>query len=275
VPCLRTLALALLAGALAVSSAFADTQKLYVSFLVTGGFKVTLPDGTAIGAASPPGTTIAPGTYELVFDNSNNVKNVNFQLTGPNVSLQEDMGGGEETAAGDYVTFSPSSQYRYHDANNVTSPFFFLQTAAGGGSVGGTGSGLPGSNSTTSGGSTSNATVVGTKVPSSPSSTSSSGTKTRALYRGMLIGTVNPSGTLTLTVNGKPVTSLRAGRYTIQVADRSTKGGFTVQAIKKDPSTLTRLAFTGTRKVTLTLFAGQWLYYPSFVGKKTYFIVTA
>jgi len=157
------------------------------------------------------------------------VKNVDFQLTGPNVSLQEDMGGGEETAAGDYVTFSPSSQYRYHDANNVSSPFFFLQTAAGGGSVGGTGSGIPGSNSATSGGSTSNATVVGTKATSTSSAGSSSGTK--AVYRGTLAGTVTPAGAVTLTVNGKPVTTLRAGRYTIQVADRSTKGGFTVQAI--------------------------------------------
>ena len=49
----------------------------------------------------------------------------------------------------------------------------------------------------------------------------------------------------------------------------------TVRAIKQAPPTLTGLAFTGARKVTLTLNAGQWLYYPSFVGKKTYFIVTA
>ena len=78
-----------------------DAQTLYVTFLVTGGFKVALPDGTPVGTPSPPGTTIPPGTYELVFDNTSNVKNVDFQLTGPNVSLQEDMGGGEETAAGE------------------------------------------------------------------------------------------------------------------------------------------------------------------------------
>ena len=70
------------------------------------------------------------------------------------------------------------------------------------------------------------------------------------------------------------MTTLRAGRYTIQVADRSTKGGFTIQAIKRDPTTVTGLAFEGTRKVTLTFFAGQWLYYPTFVAKKSYFVVT-
>ena len=50
-----------------------DAQTLYVTFLVTGGFRVTLPDGTPIGTPSPPGTTIPPGTYELVFDNTSNV----------------------------------------------------------------------------------------------------------------------------------------------------------------------------------------------------------
>jgi hypothetical protein len=223
-----------------------------------------------VGSPSAPGTTIPPGTYELIFDNSNNVKNMNFQLTGPNVSLQEDMGGGEETATGDYVTFLPSSQYRFHDANNASAPFFFLQTSASGGSTGGTGAGLPGSNNTSSGSSSSNATVVGTKA----GALGSSGSTVHALYRGTLIGTVLPSGSVALTVNGKPVTSLRAGRYTVQVADHSTKGGFTIQAAGKDATTVTGLAFQGARKVTLSLSAGQWLYYPTFVGKKTYFIVT-
>lgn len=266
---------AALVGAVALSPAAegrgSDTQTLYVTFLVTGGFRVALPDGTAVGTPSPPGTTIPPGTYELVFDNSSNVKNVDFQLTGPSVSLQEDMGGGEETAAGDYVTFQPGSQYRYHDANNVSSQFFFLQTAGSGGSVGGTGAGIPGANSASSGSSSSNATVVGTKAGSS---SASSGSTTKALYRGTLAGTVGASGAVTLTVNGKPVTTLRAGRYTVRVADRSTRGGFTIQPINKDPTTITGLVFVGSRAVTLTLTAGQWLYYPTFVGKKTYFIVT-
>jgi hypothetical protein len=264
-----------LVGALALvpiaSATGTDTQTLYVSFLVTGGFSVALPDGTPVGSSTAPGTTIPPGTYELVFSNSNNVKNVDFQLTGPNVSLQEDMGSGEETAAGDYVTFQPSSQYRYHDANNVTTPSFFFQTSGSGGSVGGTGAGIPGSNATSSGGSTSNATVVGTNAGSS----TSSGSGAKALYRGTLAGVVAPSGSVTLKVNGKPVTTLKAGRYTIQVADHSTKGGFTIQAVSKDPTTVTGLAYEGTRRVGLALFKGQWLYYPTFVGKKTYFIVTS
>jgi hypothetical protein len=266
-------------GALLVALAFvpagsgarSDTQKIYVTFLITQAFAVTLPDGTPVGSPSAPGTTIPPGTYELIFDNGANVKNMNFQLTGPNVSLQEDMGGGEETAAGDYVTFEPGSQYRFHDADNASAPFFFLQTSASGGSVGGTGAGLPGSNTTSSGSSTSNATVVGTKATTS----SVSGSSSHALYRGTLTGGVGPSGSVTLKVNGKPVTSLRSGRYTVRVADHSKQGGFTIQGANKDPTTVTGLAFEGTRTVTLTLSKGQWLYYPTFVGKKSYFIVTS
>jgi hypothetical protein len=270
----RAILVAMLAGALALvpfaHAAAADTQKMYVTFEVTGAFRVALPDGTSVGTANPPGTTITPGTYELVFDNGYNVKNVNFQLTGPNVSLQEDMGGGEETAAGDYVTFLPSSQYRYHDANNQTSPTFFLQTAASGGSVGGTGAGLPGSNTASSGSSSSNSTVVGSKGSSSSSSSS-----TPLALRGTLTGTVTAAGTLNLSLNGKPVTTLKSGRYTFAVTDRSRKGGFIVQRIRNDATTVTGVGFVGKRSLTLALRAGQWFCYPTFVGKKTYFIVTA
>src|SRR5690348_2733770 len=113
----------------AAGAAGAGSQ-LLVTFQINGTFKVTLPDGTPIGAPAPPGTTIQPGTYELVFDNSQNVKNLDFQIVGPNVSLQETMGGGEETAMSDYATFVGNSQYRYFDGNNINSPVSYLQTSA-------------------------------------------------------------------------------------------------------------------------------------------------
>jgi hypothetical protein len=270
----RAMLVAVLAGALALvpfaHGVAVDTQKLYVAFEVTGAFRVVLPDGTPVGTSSPPGTTITPGTYELVFDNGYNVKNVNFQLTGPNVSLQEDMGGGEETAAGDYVTFLPSSQYRYHDANNQASPTFFLQTAASGGTVGGTGAGLPGSNTASSGSSSSNSTVVGSKGPSNSSSSSAS-----LAFRGTLIGAVSRAGTLSLTLNGRPVTTLKSGRYTFAVTDRSPKGAFIVQRIRNDATPVTGVGFVGKHSLTLALNPGQWFCYPTFLGKKTYFIVTS
>jgi hypothetical protein len=262
---------AALAGSCARASV-ADTQKLYVTFELTQTFRVTLPDGTRVGTSTPPGTTIAPGTYELIFDNSTNVKNLNFQLTGPNVSLQEDMGGGEESSAGDYVTFLPSSQYSYHDANNQASAGFFLQTAASGGSIGGTGSGVPGSNTTSSGSSTSNSSPVGSKGTAASSAPSTS--RARLALRGTLIGTVSAAGTVSLSLNGKSVTTLKAGRYTFKVTDRSAKSGFIVQEIRKSATTVTGVRFVGKRTLTLPLGAGQWFCYPSFVGKKTYFAVT-
>jgi hypothetical protein len=259
----------LVAGALTLvpfaHGAASDTQNMYVTFQLTQTFKVTLPDGTPVGQPSAPGTTITPGTYELIFDNSTNVKNLNFQLTGPNVSLQEDMGGGEESSAGDYLTFLPSSQYRFHDANNRNSPSFFFQTAASGGTVGGTGTGLPGSNTTTATSSSSNDSPVGSK----------GSTATPIPFRGTLTGLVSSAGKLSLTLAGKTVTTLKTGRYTIAVADHSTKSGFTIQEIRQGATTVTAVPFVGTRKATLTLKPGQWFFYPTFVGKKTYFIVVS
>ena len=37
---------------------------------------------------------------------------------------------------------------------------------------------------------------------------------------------------------------------------------------------MTTATFTGKKTATINLKAGQWLFYPTFVGKKTYFIVT-
>ena len=36
---------------------------------------------------------------------------------------------------------------------------------------------------------------------------------------------------------------------------------------------MTGVPFVGHRSVTLDLRPGQWFYYPTFVGTKTYFIV--
>jgi hypothetical protein len=39
--------------------------------------------------------------------------------------------------------------------------------------------------------------------------------------------------------------------------------------------TITTTTFVGKRTRTVALPAGRWLLYPSFIGKKTYFFVTA
>ena len=95
------------------------------------------------------------------------------------------------------------------------------------------------------------------------------------MFRGTLVGRVGPGGALTLSDRGKPVQSLPPGRYKVSVTDLSKVAGFTIQEIRRSPTTVSAVSFVGKRAVTLTLAIGQWFYYPTFVGKKTYFIVAA
>ena len=48
-----------------------------------------------------------------------------------------------------------------------------------------------------------------------------------------------------------------------------------MQAIRSDPIIRHVGAFVGKKPKSLTLNRGQWLFYGTFVGKKTYFLVTA
>ena len=95
----------------------------------------------------------------------------------------------------------------------------------------------------------------------------------RAVQRGTLIGTVSAAGAIRLTFGGKPVGTLKAGRYTFSITDESKKSGFTVQETGRPATTVTTSPFTGRKKQTIDLGAGQWFVYPTFLGKKTYFIV--
>ena len=103
-----------------------------------------------------------------------------------------------------------------------------------------------------------------------PAGTSSAST----VHRGSLTAGVSPAGKLTLKFKGKPVVSLKAGRYTITVADASSKSGFTLQRAGKAATPLTELAFVGRKTVTLALARGQWTFY-SGAAHKTYFLVEA
>jgi plastocyanin len=78
-----------------------------------------------------------------------------------------------------------------------------------------------------------------------------------------LKGTVGPGYTITLTMNGKKVKSLKRGTYKFAVADKSTFHNFTVEREKggKFEKDLTSVAFTGSKTVTLKLGAGSWKYY--------------
>src|SRR2546427_694075 len=74
-------------------------------------------------------------------------------------------------------------------------------------------------------------------------------------YRGSLAALVSATGKLSLTRDGKRVTSLKAGRYTITVVDRSVKAGFTLKKVTRGPLPLTSAAFVGRKSARLQLGA--------------------
>jgi plastocyanin len=75
-----------------------------------------------------------------------------------------------------------------------------------------------------------------------------------------LAGTVGPGFTITLTKNGVRVTSLKAGRYTFVVRDRSAIHNFQLRGPGVNRA-LTAIGFVGTRTVTVRLMAGRYTFF--------------
>ena len=80
---------------------------------------------------------------------------------------------------------------------------------------------------------------------------------------------------MTLSSHGKAVRSLKAGLYTVSVTDSSKKSGFIIQESHKVATSVSTAPFTGKKRKRLDLSKGQWFFYPSFIGQKTYFVVTS
>ena len=80
-----------------------------------------------------------------------------------------------------------------------------------------------------------------------------------------LKGTVGPGYSISLTMGGKKVRTLKPGTYKFVIADRSSYHDFTLEQERggRFERHLTSIAFTGTKTVTLTLRAGQWKFYCS------------
>ena len=80
-----------------------------------------------------------------------------------------------------------------------------------------------------------------------------------------LTGTVGPGFTIKLKKGGTKVTSLKAGKYTFAISDKSNLHNFTLEQEKggKFEKHLTGTPFTGNKSVTVTLKRGKWKYYCS------------
>jgi hypothetical protein len=74
-----------------------------------------------------------------------------------------------------------------------------------------------------------------------------------------LTGTVGPDFTITLKKGGVRVRTLKAGRYTIRVTDRSDVHDFWLRG--RFRRNITGVGFRGTKTVTVTLRKGSYTYY--------------
>jgi hypothetical protein len=238
----------------------AADQALYVTFRAapqTQRITVTLANGTSVGTTGGTPTVIPPGLYNLFLDDSAGVTGPEFDLSGPGVSMSENMFYGEIPSATFTATFAASSTYTWRNNEQPGIVFTFATSAA----TGSTGSGPTATTPTSSGSKpgTPAKSIVGSAV---------------VPFRGKLAATVDAVGKLALTTKGKPVTSLKAGLYTFTVVDKSATSGFAIQKLKASSLTLTGVAYKGTHVATINLRAGQWTFFsPS--GRKNFFIVIA
>jgi uncharacterized protein YbjQ (UPF0145 family) len=239
------------------SPAAADPPALYVIFRADHTFLAYLPaSGAAVGTTSGAPSLIPAGTYKLLLDDTSET-DMQFDLAGPGVKLVTDMSHAEDPSAAFLETFQPSSTYTYRDDNHPSVLWTFVTSAE---TIASSGTGVT--------------TTSPTQSPKSSGTTSSTDVVGSGIlpYRGKLAATVSAAGKLALAFKGKSVGKLKAGRYTITVVDQSSSRGFTLQQLRKRAQAMTGTALVGTRSRTVTLAAGQWLFF-SPGGAKNYFIV--
>jgi hypothetical protein len=251
---------ALVAGLLilapAAQSERAVTPSLVVTFTASGTVSVALPTGTPVGSTSGAPTVIPAGYYTLVLNGPGECINLPlFELKGPGVDIQDDMLGGETDTHDLYANFLPNSTYTWHIDRNQSVVYTFKASTD---SVGGAVPTSSGSSSTSSG--------------KTPTPTSQDITGSAVLpFRGTLTGGVSAAGTLTLGYKGRSVTSLKAGKYTIAVTDKSSSSGFMLKKLNHAVTSVTGVAFVGKHSASVQLTAGRWLFIPR-VGKTAYSI---
>jgi hypothetical protein len=206
-----------------------------------------------------PVTAIAPGAYQVEVTTPLQFKLVDptdrppsdftgckgwvqFQLTGPGVNLQTTLDTGCDSF---YMlpasNFQPGATYTAQDNNQPAATRTVFSTLTSGTPV------IPPSPLGSGKGTSSSGSLVGSALH-----------KTRAT----LAGTVGANGAATLLVKGKPVSTLKPGRYRFTIVDRNPKAGFALLGAKGAKTTLTGAAFVGKRSAIVALSAGRWTYAP-------------
>lgn len=261
---LLALATALVLGVAAARAASA-IPTVYVQYAMNCTFTITDDAGKTV-------SSIAPGAYQvevttpIPFAAEDPQPNdftackgfVQFQLTGPGVSISTTLDDGDGGFDKFTATFKAASTYTAQDLNQPSVAHgAFTTTAAGAPSTPSLPAGSGGS-STGVKPTVSNDIVGSAVVP----------------FQGSLAATVDTAGRLALKSKGKSVGTLKAGLYTFTVVDKSATGGFAIQKLKAAAITLTGIGYKGTHVASITLKPGQWTFF-SPGGGKNYFIVVA
>ena len=227
-------------------------NSLEVTFTMDGTITMALPDGTPVGTTSGAPTVIPAGSYVIYLQGPEGCVDLPFFiLKGPGESITDNLASGASTNSYD-ATFQPNSTYTWIDDQNPKVVYTFT-TSSGASSSGSTASG-----SSTSGGTVSGSVqATGSAGGSSNVHSTANVRKAAASTRGTLVGTVTPAGRLMLTLDGKGVKKLTAGRYRVSVVDRSSTRGFVLVHGSHDV-TVTAGRFIGTPALTVSLTSGRW-----------------
>jgi len=227
-----------------LGSAASRANGLTINITYTStAIQAKLSNGTVLTS----GTVVPPGPYSVVVYDTGAVSNPQFTMTGPGASISSDLnpnGQGIEvpTTFGPFLLL-PSSSYEISDTGMTGAVISFTTAATG-----------------------SSASADTTTKPTTSTAGGASGNKL-ALF-------VQPGKKPMLTQNGKPVKTLKAGRYSVVVGDLSTNAGLIIGHGKLKPTTLSAATATGTSTRSLKLTAGTWFIEGSTKGPKTYFTVT-
>ena len=258
----RALRLVAAGAVLAVFLAFAPTAvsrttanpSISVRFSLTGTITATLPDGSPLGAASGPPPVIPAGYYTVNLIGPGGCANIPyFELNGPGESIVNNLTEGELDNDVVNAYFQPNSTYTWRNRDVPGSVFTFATSSQVVGTPpphAGPG-GLTGSGHTT----VSSTDFVGSAI---------------LPLRGTLKIAVNAAGKLSLAYNGKSVSSLKAGRYTLSVTDQSATSGFSLEKKSHVARAITGRKYVGkTSLAKFELTAGKWVFIPA-GGKQSF-----
>ncbi len=247
------------AAVLAVPSAAlgrsAANPTIRVQFSLTGTITVAGPSGAPLGTTSGQPTVIPAGYYTILLLGPGGCAVIPyFELRGPGENIANNLTEGELDNDSVNAYLQPGSTYTWRNRDVPGAVFTFVTSSDAVGTpppVAGP-KGNQSSNHTT----VKSSDFVGSEI---------------LPFRGTLTGAVTAAGRLSLSYKGKSVTSLKAGRYTISVDDRSSASGFSVQKLRHAATVVTGRTFVGRRATKLQLTAGKWVFMPA-GGKQGYTI---